>query len=112
MMNLPLSKRVHWLKISLMIALFFSTLTLTTSSCKTTDQERQAAKIAKEEKKKKRQAQKDYEKAHKRHMNIQDKKTRKRMKGNKTKMMDQTYVKKKNFWQRLFKKKDKTCPKS
>lgn len=78
-------------------------------SCKTTDQEKQAAKIAKVEKSKKKQAQKEYEKAQKRHMKIQDKKTRKRMKGNRSKMMEQTNVKKKSWWKRIFGKKEKSC---
>lgn len=94
------------------ILIFFSTLIISISSCKTSDQERQVAKIAKEEKAKKKQATKDYEKAHKRHMKIQDKDTRKRMKGNKSKMMGQTSVNKRSWWQRIFHpKKEKTCNK-
>lgn len=112
MTNIHLSKRAHWMKFSLMIALLIGSFTLTTISCKTTDQERQEAKIERAKQAKKRQAEKDYEKAQKRHMSIQDKKTRKRMKGNKSKMMEQTNVKKRNFWQRMFRKKDPTCPKT
>lgn len=110
-MQQPSQKRYKWISFPMLICLFSVSLILTMPSCKTTDQERQAKKIAKVEKAKKKKAEKEYEKAQKRHMKIQDKKTRKRIVGNKSKMMDQTKVKKRSFWQRIFPKKDKTCPK-
>lgn len=92
---------------SLMFLIMIFTIGL--YSCKTTDQERQAAKIAKVEETKKKEAQKEYENARKRHMDIQDKKTRKRMQGNRSKMMEQTNVKKKSWWAQIFKRKPKSC---
>lgn len=110
-MNQSFVKTLKLLCYKMLIIIAITLFTTTITSCKTTDQERQAKKIAKIEKEKKKQAEKEYQIRQKRHMDIQDKKTRKRIKGNKTKMMDQTSVKQRNFWQRLFPKRDKTCVK-
>lgn len=106
-------KSIFGIKIAITPLVFFLLslfIIITLPACKT-EQEKQAAKIEKTEKMKKKQGEKQYEKDQKRHMKIQDKETRKRMKKSKSKMMDQTYVKKRSCWSRFFGKRDKTCPK-
>ncbi len=83
--------------------LLFLFLSITIISCKTVSSySKSKAKQEKVQKLKKKKAEKDYKIKAKKHLKIQSKETKKRMINNRKKMMEQTPVKKRSFWNRIF----------